>query len=336
MSNFKLRKNARNDINETPDKASATPLEVRFARFQSQLNRRRQQLIQALLDNPEETYFLSSRALARRYHVDAATIVRTIQALGYERFADFAADFRRHFVMRITPYIVMKAAAQEKRSLADQIRHSVDRDSENLRLLRSGLDTHRVIELAKLIHRSRRIMVVGVDLAASLAWFLAYGLISLGFDAEAPVGSAGNLHHKVRVLTNKDLLIAISFGPCLRQTVESVLAAKRRGVPTFGITDSDTTPIARHCDRYVCASIANSSFTGSYAAPMALLSAIFVACAHLRPGRSLARLRQFEEEYRSGSRWYQEPPRRARSQRNGNQTAPRAQRKQSRRSSYGV
>jgi len=60
-------------------------------------------------------FFLSSRELAGRYDVDAATIVRTIQALGYQRFAEFAADLRWHFVTRITPYTILKAASEEKR-----------------------------------------------------------------------------------------------------------------------------------------------------------------------------------------------------------------------------
>jgi DNA-binding MurR/RpiR family transcriptional regulator len=291
-------------------KPSPTSLEVRFARARSQLTPRRQQLIRAVLDNPEETFFLSSRELARRYRVDAATIVRTIQALGYERFADFSADLRRHFMARVTPYTVMKAAAREKRSISDHLRHSLDRDSENLSVLRSTIDMERVMELARLIHRTRRIIVVGVDLAASLAWFLAYGLTPLGFDSEAPVGSAGNLQHKIDVLTSKDLVIAISFGRCLRETVEAVLRASGRKVATFGITDSDTTPIASYCDGYLVAPIASPSITGSYLAPMALINTILVACAHIQPGRSLALLRQTEEEYRTGERWFRETSRR--------------------------
>jgi DNA-binding MurR/RpiR family transcriptional regulator len=286
-------------------KASPTPLEVRFA--QSQLSRSRRQLIRAILDNHEEAFFLSSREMAKRYNVDAATLVRTIQALGYERFADFAADLRHHFVKQITPYEVLKAATREKRSVTDQIRHGVERDSENLSVLRSSLDADRVVELAKAIHRSRRILVVGVDLAASLAWFLAYCLTPLGFHAEAPVGSAGNLQHKIDVLNDKDLLVAISFGRCLRETVESVLRAHERGVPTFGITDGNTTPIAIHCDAHLVAPTSSPSFTGSYVAPMALMNTIVVACAHLQPKRSLALLGRTEEEYRSGERWYQEP-----------------------------
>jgi DNA-binding MurR/RpiR family transcriptional regulator len=286
---------------------AAPSLEARFAEGQHRLNERRRRLIQSILDTPDETYYLSSRDLAKRYGVDAATIVRTIQALGYDRFADFAADLRSHFVTRITPYTMMKAAAQKKESVADYIHHSLEKDAENLNLLRSTLDTERVIEFARLVHRSRRILVVGLDYAASLAWSLAYGLVRLGFDAEAPVGSSGNVQHKVRVLTADDLLVAISFGRGLRDTVEAALRARGEGVPTFGITDGDATPVARHSDTHVVASTARISYLDSYVAPMAAIDAMLVACAHLEPKRSLALLRRADEEYGPGSRWYQEP-----------------------------
>lgn len=290
------------DVNGS--KPSLTSLEVRFA--QSPLSGTRRQLIREILDNHEQTFFLSSREMAKRYNVDAATIVRTVQALGYERFADFAADLRQHFVNHITPYTVLKAATQEKRSVSDQVQHCLERDVESMSILRSSLEMNRAVELARLIHGARRILVVGVDLAASLAWFLAYGLTPLGFDADAPVGSTGNLQHKIDLLTEKDLLVAISFGKCLRETVEAVQRAHAAGVPTFGITDSDTTPIALHCDDYLVASTSSPSFTGSYVAPMALLNTIIVACAHLRPKRALAMLSRTEQEYRTGTRWYQD------------------------------
>jgi len=308
--------NALNDRGENGARSSLTSLEVRFA--QSPLSGTRRRLIREILDNHEQTFFLSSREMAKRYNVDAATIVRTVQALGYDRFADFAADLRQHFVNHITPYTVLKAATQEKRSVSQQIQHCLERDRESLSILRSSLAPDRVVDLAKRIHGARGILVVGVDLAASLAWFLAYGLIPLGFAAEAPTGSTGNLQHKIDLLTPKDLLVAISFGKCLRETVEAVDRARGRGIPTFGITDSDTTPIALHCDDYLVAPTSSPSFTGSYVAPIALLNTIIVACAHLRPKRALAMLSRTEQEYRTGRRWYQEPLRRSRSATDGN------------------
>jgi DNA-binding MurR/RpiR family transcriptional regulator len=306
MSNSGRRR--KTDFERNGAKIPPTLLEVRFAEAQSRLGPNRQQLIRTILDNCEETCFLSSRELAKRYHVDAATVVRTVQALGYKGFAEFSGDLRQHLMTRITPYTVLKAATRERKSVADHIDHSLDQALGNLNVLRANLDRNRVVELARLIHRSRRrIMVVGVDFAASLAYYFAYGLTVLGFDAQAPTGSEGNLQHKVKLLTSNDLLIAISFGQCLRVTVEAVLRANKQGVATFGITDSDTTPIARYCDAHLVAGVVSPSFLNSYVAPMVLINAIHVACAHLDPKRSLSLLKPTDKEYLSGPRWYREP-----------------------------
>jgi DNA-binding MurR/RpiR family transcriptional regulator len=283
---------------------SSTPLEDRFREAESRLNPSRRKLIRAILENPDDTFFLSSRELAKRYSVDAATIVRTIQALGYEKYAEFAADLRSHFITRITPYTVLKAASREKRSLANRIQHSVEMDLRNLHDLHSSLDTEKITAVASRINRARRILVVGIDLAATLSWQLAYGLTALGLAAEAPVGSAGNVQRRVRTLNRQDLLIAISFGRCLRETVEAAQRAKSQGVPTLGITDGLQTPIAKACDVSCVASIASPSFGGSYAAPVALIGAIMVACAHTQTSRSLEILKQSEQEDRNGRRWY--------------------------------
>lgn len=284
--------------------AARTPIEERLAKASPKLNVSRRKLLTEILDDSEETYFLSSRELAKRYAVDAATIVRTIQVLGYERYAEFLADLRAHFVLRISPYTVMKAAAREKRTISDYVEHSLEMESNNLDKLRSTLTAEEVIETARSISRAQRILVVGIDLAAALSHLLSYSLASLGFDSEAPVGSAGNLHQKVRLLGPKDLLIAISFGRCLKETVEAVIRARKGGVSTFGITDSDKSPIARFCDSHWIASIANPSFNASYVAPVAAITTLLVACAHLQQDRSLEWMREKEKELKSGNRWY--------------------------------
>jgi DNA-binding MurR/RpiR family transcriptional regulator len=279
-----------------------TALESRLAQAQDNLNASRSRLLQSILDHAEDNYFLSSRALAKRYGVDKATIVRSIQALGYDRYAEFAADLRTHFVSRITPYTLMKSAAREKRSVVDHVSHSLEMDAHNLQVLRSSLDSENVIAAAKRVIRARRIVVVGVDFAFGLSYLLAYGLASLGYDAEAPTGSSGNLHQKASLLGSRDLLIAISFGRCLQATVDVILHARENKVPTFGITDSEKTPVARFSDFFWLASIANPSFHGSYVAPLAAIDALIVACAHLQPKRSLALLRR--KDLDSKARWY--------------------------------
>lgn len=292
--------------NDLSSKSIQTPLEIRFNEAQTNLSSSRKRLLQQILSEPHETFFLSSREMGKRYGVDSATIVRTIQAMGYEKFADFVHDLRNHFVKQITPYTAMKAATQKNQSVADYVRQSLETDTNNLNLLKAGIDIEKIIELAQQIHHTRRIIIIGIDYAASLAMSMAYVLVRLGCDAEAPAGSTGVVRNKIKLLTEKDLLIAISFGQGLRETVEAVKQAQIQNVPTFGITDGDKTPIARFCDQYVIASIARASFLDSYVAPVAAINAILTACAHTQTKRALELLEQGEKEYITGTRWYQE------------------------------
>jgi DNA-binding MurR/RpiR family transcriptional regulator len=101
-----------------------------------------------------------------------------------------------------------------------------------------------------------------------------------------------------------DILIAISFGRCLRDTVEATRAARERRVWTFGITDARNSPIARVCHDHWVISVTNPSFNGSYVAPQAALNALLVACAHVQSGRSLKRLREIDREEATAGRWY--------------------------------
>ena len=284
-----------------------TPLGARFFDTQAGLSSSRQRLLRQIIDESNETFHLSSREMGRRYSVDSATIIRTVQALGYEKFADFVQDLRAHFVTQITPYTAMKAAEQTNRSVTDRVRQSVDQDIENLNAFRGMLDTDKIIEIAKQINHARRIVVIGIDFAATLATSLAYALVRLGFDADAPTGSTGVVQNRIRLLTEKDLIIAISFGRGLRETVEAAKRGRERNVPTFGITDGDHTPIAKYCDAYLVASTAHTSFIDSYVAPAAAINALLVACAHSQSARSLKILRESEAENTSSTRWYREP-----------------------------
>ena len=252
------QKNGKPVVGSTNGSTGPTALEKRYASFQDKLNPSRRKLLRMILENPEDTYFLSSREMATRYQVDAATIVRTIQVLGYRKFAEFVSDLRSHFVARITPYTVLKAASREKKTVTDRIRHGLEIDMRNLQTLQTTIDTERIQALSKIVKVSQRILVIGIDLAAALSWYLSYGLMALGFGAEAPVGSTGNVQRRVRTLTRKDMVIAISFGQCLRDTVEAAHRAKKQGTPTFGITDSEATPIARVCDQSLIVPVASA------------------------------------------------------------------------------
>jgi DNA-binding MurR/RpiR family transcriptional regulator len=286
----------------------STPLEQRIEQRDSELSRRRRQLLRSIVENAQDTYYLSSREMARRYGVDAATVVRTIQALGYGQYSDFLSDLRSHFVTRISPYRLMRSATLERCSVGDHVQKSLEMDRANFESLSEHVPPERIVELARRLGKAQQIVVVGADLAYSLAWYLAYGLSWLGLRAEAPISSAGNVHHRVRTLGSRDIVMAMSFGRCLRVSVEAARLARQSGAWTFGITDASDSPIARVCHDHWIISVTNPSLNGSYAAPMAALNALQVACAHLQSKRALERLKEMDREEEVTGRWYASRP----------------------------
>lgn len=285
----------------------STPLEQRIEQRDAELSKRRRKLLHSIVENAQDTYFLSSREMARRYGVDAATVVRTIQAIGYDQYSDFISDLRSHFVTRITPYRLMRSATQEGCSVEGHIRNSLEMDRANFETLCENIPPQQIIELARRLEKAQDILVVGADLAYSLAWFLAYGLSWLGLRAEAPIASAGNLYHRVRTLGSRDILIAMSFGRCLRATVEAARIARELGAWTFGITDAHDSAIAKTCHDCWVISVTNPTFNGSYVAPMAALNALQVAYAHIQSKRALERLKEMDYEEEVTRRWYGPP-----------------------------
>ena len=282
-----------------------TPLEQRMQQADGKLSPRRKRLLLSILENAEDTYYLSSRKMALRYGVNAATIVRTIQVLGYDEFSAFASDLRAHFVTRITQYRVMRSTVRKYPAIDEHVLHSLEMDRSNLEALRENVPPERVVELARRLNKARLIVVVGVDFAYSLAWQMAYGLSWLGLRAEAPMGSFGNLHHRARALGRGDILVAISFGRCLRASVEAAETARKQGAWTFGITDVSNSPIARACHDHWAVSVTNPIHNGSYVAPVAVLNALQVACAHLESRRALKWLREIEQEEDAAGRWFE-------------------------------
>jgi DNA-binding MurR/RpiR family transcriptional regulator len=266
----------------------------------------RRNLVDGILANLSETVFLSSPELAARFETDPATVVRTVQMLGYSGFGAFSRDLRSHFLANVNPYRVMEAEVADHKGPADHVRLSLQRDLRNLQTVNDSIDTSVLPELGMRLRRCRQVLVVAGDLEHCFAEFLAYALSGLGINATAPHGEGLTLHRQ-RALTVQDACIGIAFRRCLRVPVEAIREARARGAFTLAITDASTTPLGRFAEACLLAPIEGESFASTYVAPMAMINALLVACAHADAKRTLEQLKPTDAEYGVGLRWYREP-----------------------------
>src|SRR2546428_87989 len=153
-------------------------------------------------------------------------------------------------------------------------------------------------------YSAKKVILLGGDLAANLVKFLEHHLIMLGLPVSCATSPA-EVVHKVRMTGKRDLVIAVSYGRGLRQTVEGLRQAQANGAYCVGITNTLISPLNQFANECFLTSVDTPSFGASYVAPMAFLNVIIAACANYRRSRTLTLLKLVEDEQKHGFRWYE-------------------------------
>jgi len=283
--------------------ARLTPVLSPSARL-SLLSAKRQAIIRSTFERPREFVLLSVRALAQRLGTDPATMIRIVRGMQFGSYREFQHYVHELSIAHATSLDTMQTGPAAKAAISAQGRASLDQDIKNINRLAQSLDWQKIAALVRRLYSAQHVLLLGGDLAANLVKFLEHLLIILGLPVSCATSPA-EVVHKVRTLGKKDLVIAVSYGRGLRQTVEGLRQARANGAYCVGITNTLVSPIGEFAHDSFLTSIETPSFGSSYVAPMALFNVIVVACANHRRDRTLTLMKQVEQEQRHGFRWYE-------------------------------
>lgn len=268
-----------------------------------QLGKQRQRVVKYVNDNLRTAVFLTINQLARQVGVDAATVVRTAQDLGFRGYGEFIESARELFLETSTPYEIARREIQQSPGPEQAVLSSLHQEIENLQRLAAEINPEQLVCVARRIREANRVLVVGLDLASTLSEHLIYTLQSIGLNAQAATAGGGRLRNHLVSLGQGDLVIAITFRRGLRETVGAAQAAREAGAYTVALTDSELSPLVKFCHEYILAPTTSHSFTGSYVAPLAVINALVFALANCDPAFTLKALGKINKEYESGQRW---------------------------------
>ena len=273
-----------------------------------QLGKQRQRVVKYVNDHLQRAVFLTAGQLAQQVGVDAGTVVRTAQDLGYRGYGDFIESARKCFLEvrtphEHTPYEIFQRSVCDEADPAQSVITSWHEERHNLEQVIEMIDPKQIVKLARRIIKARTTLIVGLDLASVLSQHLEYALLALGLQARAVAAGGGRLRNHLMSVTSRDLVIAITFRRGLRETVEAAKEARKTGAYTIGMTDSQLSPLVTVCDEHILTSVSSQSFAGSYVAPLAVINAIVIAVTKCDPAQSLKALGKINKEYESGNRW---------------------------------
>jgi DNA-binding MurR/RpiR family transcriptional regulator len=211
---------------------------------------RLQVIAEFALDHPTDMALGTVAEVAERAKVQPSAIVRFAHAIGYGGFTEMQQIFRTRLVAGATPSYKERIAGlrRDGRFRSDNSPHDLLSRfaSEGAVSLESAQEYVREEDLTRAIGimgGAQTIYVVGLGGSFPVAAHLTYVLRRMGRRVVLLDGLGSALGDHVLTATPQDAVIAISFRPYNRDTVQVFPDFLARGVPGIAVTDSLLSPI---------------------------------------------------------------------------------------------
>jgi DNA-binding MurR/RpiR family transcriptional regulator len=208
-----------------------------------------------LLDSYIEAAFMTASELAQSLDLDAATVVRFSQHLGYEGFPKLQREIRQ----RVKEELLIHPKQAEVSDSVPGIASAAMQDvAISLQQTRISIDTDAMASLVDRIGQARRIVILAEGPAQPSAYSLVLFMEQGGFPVYIARAGIADLARTVNTATTDDLLVAMEIAGQAPYIARALEEAQKKGIPTAAIIGSASLASARFAD-YVLAAQSHPS-----------------------------------------------------------------------------
>ena len=203
-----------------------------------------------LLDSYVESAFMTASELAQTLSLDAATVVRFSQALGYSGFPRLQREIRQ----RVKDDLLIRPEQAAKNNTTTGIVNEAMQDIMHaLDQTRMSLEISALEQLVNALGSARRITILPEGPAQSSAYSLVLFLEQGGFPIYIARTSMIDLARTVHIATNQDLLISMEVAGRSPYIARAMEEANQKGIRTAAIVAAASMPSARYASVVVSA-----------------------------------------------------------------------------------
>jgi len=195
-----------------------------------------------LLDNYVEASFMTASELAQVLNLDAATVVRFSQQLGYGGYPRLQKEIRQKVR---TDLLIRPIQAEDSDSVPGIIERTMREMLRGLEQVRMSLNSKAIAELVDVIGESRRIVILPEAPAQPAAYNLVYFLEQGGFSAFIARPGVADLARAVHTASSNDLLLALDISGLSPYIAITLQEARLKSIPTAAIVGTGSIPSAR-------------------------------------------------------------------------------------------
>jgi len=260
-----------------------------------------------ILDNPSAVAVNSMRGLASEAKVSPPTMLRLAQRLGFDRYEDFRAVFKKRLTQNR-----YGERAQELHHAAGQdgvggvVNMTAAAAAESIRQFDEDSFVQDIEDIADLLMNGGKIYVVGVS--------AMYGLVSsfhyvcrmvLPNMKVASIGGSTPIDGLVTIQP-EDVVFGVSIAPYARSTVLALQFAKRQGARIAAITDRRTSPLAQLSDATAIVDTVSPHYFPTLISVTAALEALSAVIAIKGGQESIDAIAKYDTAMRSNKFYWDE------------------------------
>jgi len=246
-----------------------------------------------ILQRQLDAAFMTATEMANRMGVDAATVVRFAQNLGYSGFRELIKE-----VQRVLKAELIASYSPDLNALDDVglFRSLLENEKHNLELAQSRL-TEQADTILPTLLNAQRIWVMGQGRCAHLAALCAYVLREIGLPAIAiapdPLEAAENL----KGVGAEDLVVGFSLTGMDLSVADAVGFARQRGAKTFVFSASPVTAAALAAETTIICPGPTQAHVPSFTGLAAMIVALVAAFTARYPERAAAMTADLHQSY---------------------------------------
>ena len=232
----------------------------------------------------------SAAELASMIGTSDATVIRTVQALGFQGLADLRQSIAAGINFS-TPLHQMRQTLEEvngKGPIAADI--VIDSHAESLGQMQTPEARAQIHKAVALLHGAGRIVIYAAGPSRPLAEYLRLLMVRHGQAAKA-IGNGGiGLADEILDLSDQDKLLMLSYGKPYKEVLLVAAEAAIVGAPIVLVTDSPNTKLARSATAIVKARRGRTERVALHGATLIALEALVVGLAVANQSRTMHNL----------------------------------------------
>jgi DNA-binding MurR/RpiR family transcriptional regulator len=232
----------------------------------------------------------SAAALGERIGTSDATVLRTIQALGFASLADLKSAILNRESVSTPADDMRRTLVDVDQATGAALDGILQAHAESLDVLRSERCRAQMAAGVRVLDGADRIAVFGIGPSSSLADYVSVLLTRNGRRSRT-IGATGSmLADQLLDLRKGDALLILAYGRLYREVKAVFAEARALHLPTVLITEAYDTPLARLADVCVAIPRGRPGQMALHGATLVGLEALVLSLAAARPEAALASL----------------------------------------------